>query len=190
MSDRQQTVYRLEQQADGSRLARPRSEPIPEPSPLEVVIEIKAVSLNYRDIAMQVDSYPVEVKADVVPCSDACGRIAAVGSAVTDLSVGDTVVALFDPLAIYPGNRARSNAHGGSTDGFLRQYASVPASIVVKIPETADGEDHDYPALASLVCAGATAWNCLFGPVPIKPGQVVLVQGATLVHLCHCWQAI
>lgn len=64
-----------------------------------------------------------------------------------------------------------NHAHGGPIDGFLREYAAVPAEALVKVP---DGSSLDYAVLASLVCTDVTTWTVLFGLVPLKPGQSVL----------------
>ena len=63
---------------------------------------------------------------------------------------------------------------GGNVDGVLRQYITLPATSVVKIPE---GGDQSFAEWASLVCTGVTSWNALYGNIPMKPGQTVLCQG-------------
>ena len=69
------------------------------------------------------------------------------------------------------------HAHGGPIDGFLRQFAALPHTAVVKIPEHTK---LSYAQMASLVCTGVTAWNALYGNIALKPGQTVLFQGLTL----------
>ncbi|KAJ9126217.1 hypothetical protein QFC24_001940 [Naganishia onofrii] len=169
----QQTVYRLAKQ-DSYKSIQPHTEPIPTPTKHEVLIKIKALSLNYRDYAIANGTYPFPVKPDVVPLSDCSGEIIDVGSAVNTVQKGDKVVVSFDPTNQYGPQRDWKHGHGGPVDGFLREYAVVPATAVVKIP---DESTLGWPQLASLVCTGVTTWNALFGPVAVKPGQVVLVQG-------------
>ena len=67
-----------------------------------------------------------------------------------------------------------TNGLGGPIDGMLRQYIAVPASAIVKIPKTSK---LSWTQLAGLVCTGTTAWNCLYGNLPLRPGQTVLLQG-------------
>lgn len=63
---------------------------------------------------------------------------------------------------------------GGPIDGMLAQYVNIPASAVIKIPKTTK---LSWTQLAGLVCTGTTAWNALYGNLPLKPGQTVLFQG-------------
>jgi len=57
---------------------------------------------------------------------------------------------------------------------MLRQYIALPSTAIVKIPSTTT---LSWGQLAALVCTGTTAWNALYGNVPLKPGQTVLAQG-------------
>ncbi|KAJ9092645.1 hypothetical protein QFC21_006709 [Naganishia friedmannii] len=185
---KQQTVYRLPKQV-GYRSIQTHTEPIPEPTKHEVLIKIKALSLNYRDFAIANGTYPFPVKPDVVPLSDCAGEIIDAGSAVDTVRKGDKVVVSFDPTNQYGPQKNWHHGHGGPIDGFLREYAVVPATAVVKIPEESK---LGWPQLASLVCTGVTTWNALFGPVSVKPGQVVLVQGTggvsmTALILCKAF---
>jgi len=66
------------------------------------------------------------------------------------------------------------NGLGGPKDGVLRQYIAIPATAIVKIPSTTK---LSWSQLASLVCTGTTAWNALYGNLPLKPGQTLLFQG-------------
>ena len=63
---------------------------------------------------------------------------------------------------------------GGCQDGVLREYIALPSVAVVKI---SPDSTLSYPQLASLVCTGTTAWNSLYGNIPLKPGQTVLFLG-------------
>jgi hypothetical protein len=114
------------------------------------------------------------VKDNVVPCSDSAGVVAAVGDAVEDISVGDRVVANFDRSNLYGPQKDWVHSLGGFFDGTLRQYIAVPAIAVAKIPETCE---LSFTQLASLICTGVTAWNALFGCIPLQPGQTVLFLG-------------
>jgi NADPH:quinone reductase-like Zn-dependent oxidoreductase len=170
---KEQTVYRLSHRRSFSGLT-PCKEPIPSPSHHEVVIKTRSVALNYRDIAVATSTYPAPCKENGVPCSDAAGDIVSVGAGVQNLSVGDKVVAAFDPTVLYGPRQGFGQGLGAMVDGVLREYVLMPATTVVKVKQ--DGEQ-SYGEWASLVCTGVTCWNALYGNVPLKPGQVVLCQG-------------
>ena len=150
------------------------SEPIPTIDSHEILVKIRGVALNYRDLAISKGAYPFPVKDNVIPCSDTAGEIVEVGSLVEDLKVGDRVVASFDRTNLYGPQRDWAHGHGGPIDGFLREFAAVPATAAVKIPE---GAKLSFTQMAALVCTGVTAWNALYGNIPLKPGQTVLFQG-------------
>ena len=73
--------------------------PTPEPGPHEVLVRVRACSLNYRDQLIVVGKYSAAgpLLAPQVPLSDGAGEIAAVGSAVTRWRVGDRVASCFFP---------------------------------------------------------------------------------------------
>lgn len=153
--------------------SKPFTEDVPAAGPHEILLEIKAVSLNYRDLAVANGQYPFPVKKNVVPVSDCAAVVSAIGANVTNFAVGDTVLVTFDGTNLYGQQKDWNGGHGGPVDGFLRQYAAVNESYAVKVPPT----NLSYPELASLVCTGVTAWNALYGVAPTKPGDVILVQG-------------
>jgi NADPH:quinone reductase-like Zn-dependent oxidoreductase len=154
----QQKVYRVTARTSFDDV-KPFVEDIPAAGPHEVLLEIKAVSLNYRDLAIANGKYPFPVSPNVVPVSDCSAVIAQVGPLVRDLAVGDKVLVTFDGLNLYGPQKDWNGGHGGPIDGFLRQFAAVEASYVVKLPPT----DLSYSELATLVCTGPTSWNALFG---------------------------
>jgi len=168
----QQTVYRVTARTSIDDI-KPFTEDVPSPGPHEVLLEIKAVSLNYRDISIATGRYPYPVTENVVPVSDCAAVVAAVGQGVRHLNVGDKVVVAFDGTNQYGQSKSWTGAHGGPVDGFLRQYAVVQESFAVKVPPT----DLSFAELSTLVCTGVTSWNALYGVQPTKPGDVVLVQG-------------
>jgi NADPH:quinone reductase-like Zn-dependent oxidoreductase len=110
----------------------------------------------------------------VVPCSDAAGDVVEVGEGVVGFAPGDRVVAAFGPAILYGPSKNWNSGLGGPVDGVMREYIALPAQSVVKIPESST---LSYAQWASVVCTGVTAWNALYGNVPLKPGQTVLFQG-------------
>lgn len=149
-------------------------EDIPEVDKNEVLVKIKAVALNFRDLVVADGRYPFPIKKNVVPCSDAAGEVVKVGSAVKNLQVGDRVVNLFDPTNFYGVQKDWENGYGAPQDGVLQQYKTMLADTVVKLPS----DTHlSYAEAASLVCTGITAWNSLYGGERFTAGQTVLLLG-------------
>jgi NADPH:quinone reductase-like Zn-dependent oxidoreductase len=148
-----------------------RPEPGP-PAAHEVVVRIRAVSLNYRDLAV---ARAAKKRAKrIVPASDGAGEVVAVGERVTRVKVGDRVAAAFFPTWT-AGDLAEShhaNALGGSIDGVLTEHVVLAETAWVKIPAHLSFEQ-----ASTLPCAGVTAWHALFEAVSLKPGGTVLVQG-------------
>lgn len=141
----------------------------------EVVVRVRAVSLNYRDIAIPLGRYVWDAAPGLIPSSDAAGEIAEVGEGVESLQPGDRVLSCFHPR--WFGGRPPADlvnaTYGSGQDGWLTQYKVVSQEAVVKIPDTLSSEE-----AATLPCAGVTAWNALRGPTPIEPGDSVLTQGS------------
>ncbi|MDF7814169.1 NAD(P)-dependent alcohol dehydrogenase [Hymenobacter sp. YC55] len=141
----------------------------------EVKIQVKAVSLNYRDWALANGwfGYPGE-KLPFIPFSDAAGIVTEVGASVTKLQPGDRVAVNFFPDwhdgTFSAAKTARSL--GGSTDGVLAEFVAFPAEAVVKIPASFSFEE-----AAAFPCAGVTAWHALVVEGRLQPTDTVLLQG-------------
>lgn len=156
--------------------------PIPEPIGRQCLVRIRAVSLNYRDLAMATDRYPLPIQSSFVPCSDAAGQIVAVGPDVTDFQVGDDVCMLFMQAhqdgVITP--EIRQSTLGSQRDGVLQEFGIFDESGLVHVPNHLT-----YTAGSTLPCAAVTAWNCLFGleSKHLQPGEVVLTEGTGGVSL-------
>ena len=154
--------------------------PTPEPAPDEVMIRVRAVSLNYRDLLVVQGKYNPRMKLPRVPLSDGAGEIVSVGADVTTWKPGDRVVVPFFP-AWLDGELsapAAASALGGDIDGMLREFVTIPASALLSIP------DHlGFEQASALPCAAVTAWNGLFVSGNLKPGQTLLLQGTGGVSL-------
>uniref|UniRef100_K3XCM8 Enoyl reductase (ER) domain-containing protein n=1 Tax=Globisporangium ultimum (strain ATCC 200006 / CBS 805.95 / DAOM BR144) TaxID=431595 RepID=K3XCM8_GLOUD len=147
-------------------------EPVPTLAAHEVLVEVRGVTLNYRDLAISNGTYPFPVKDNVVPCSDSAGVVAAVGDAVEDISVGDRVVANFD----------RSNLYDHRRTGSTRSAVSSTARFVSTLQCSHRGrEDPETCELSftqlALSSAPASRLDALFGCIPLQPGQTVLFLG-------------
>lgn len=148
-----------------------------EPSPAagEVVVDIKAASLNYRDLIVRAAQYGAEQKADLIPLSDGAGVISAVGPGVDPARIGERVALGFSPIwadGPFTAAKQAGGLGGGFTDGVLAEKIAVPASGVAAIPE-----GWSFAEAATYPCAGVTAWTCLFGGRGVRPGDWVLVEG-------------
>ncbi|KAG2184177.1 hypothetical protein INT44_009192 [Umbelopsis vinacea] len=180
MTSQQHTVFRLSLSGATLDGLKSSKEPLPPVDKQSVLVKINAVALNYRDIAIVNGTYPFPVKDSVVPCSDMCGVVQEVGSLVTKFKKGDKVVGNFIQDALYGAATNWNSGLGGPLDGVLREYVVLPEFGVVKIPEGSNMTDAEA---ASLVCTGVTTWNSLYGNIPLKPGQTVLLMGTGGVSL-------
>lgn len=159
---------------------KPAERPEPKPGHSEVLLKIKAVSLNYRDLLVAKGLYNPKLPLPRVPCSDGAGEVTAIGTGVTRVKVGERVAGLFMPrwLSGELTDAKAKSALGGAVDGVLAEYVVLPEEGVTPVPTHLSDEE-----AATLPCAAVTAWNALFAATPIKPGEVVLVQGTGGVSL-------
>lgn len=171
MSSTTQTVFRLTSRTGVGHI-QAYQEPIPTAGDHEVLVKIKSVSINYRDIAIQTNTYPLEVTENVIPCSDLAGEVVQVSSKVKNFAVGDTVIATTSPTQ-YGVVKDNGQVLGGPVDGALREYIALPANQLVKVPKSS----HTFTDWAAVLSTGVTTWNCFYGGLPLKPGHTVLVQG-------------
>ena len=174
------TLFRLPHR-NGLDAFEPCTENIPTIDRHELLVKVRSVALNFRDVAIATSKYPFPVKDNVVPCSDMMGEVHSVGEAVTGFGPGDKVVVAFDPTTIYGTVQNWKNGLGGPKDGVLAEYVRISHQAVVKLPESSLTDAQ----WASLVCTGSTAWNSLYGNNPLKPGQTVLFQGMSPINSFH-----
>jgi len=164
----------FEIQAYGLDHVKQAERPQPAPGPGQVVVKVKAASLNYRDLLTVMGAYGGAYKLPLVPCSDGAGEVAAVGPGVTKVKPGDRVAGLFFQkwLAGPPTREGLSSAVGGPIDGWLQEYCLLSEEGVIKLPDYLSLEEG-----ATLPCAALTAWRALVVEGNLKAGQRVLVQG-------------
>ncbi|KAK3368701.1 alcohol dehydrogenase [Podospora didyma] len=143
--------------------------------PHDVLIRVRAVSLNYRDVAMLRGLYPFPVAARGIPASDCAAEVAAVGTAVTHFLVGDRVSPIF-ALSNITGNEQDSapvsTSLGGEAQGVLREHAVFEDKVLVHLPEYLTWEE-----TSTITCAGVTAWNALNAPGSFNKKKIALLQG-------------
>jgi NADPH:quinone reductase-like Zn-dependent oxidoreductase len=147
----------------------------PTPGPGEVLIQVRACSLNYRDFAVAAGKYfGGALKAPAVPLSDGAGQVVAVGEGVTQFKEGDRVQGSFFMNWVDGPPRMSAALGDGFAPGMLAELVVLPESGVVPMAESLD-----YAEAACLPCAGVTAWNALYeGPRALVPGNRVLVLGS------------
>ncbi|KAL5618080.1 hypothetical protein FOVSG1_000302 [Fusarium oxysporum f. sp. vasinfectum] len=140
----------------------------------QILVRIKAVSLNWRDGIVAIGTYPFPGPDALVPGSDGAGIVEAVGEGVTEWKEGDRVVANFtqEHIAGRLTQDVGLTQLGGEAQGLLGEYFIFPKTGVVKIPDYLSFEE-----ASCLPCAALTAWNALYGLTPLRPGQAVLLQG-------------
>ncbi len=150
----------------------------PTPGPGEVLVRVRATSLNFHDFAVVAGMIPTA--EDRVPMSDGAGEVVAVGDGVSELSVGDSVVSLFFPNwdRGEPDLARLTGVPGDHIDGFAAELVAAPATAFTKSPAGLSMAES-----ATLTCAGLTAWRCLMTKAQIKPGDWVLTQGSGGVSL-------
>ena len=150
------------------------TEPTPVPQRGEVLLRVRAVSLNYRDIAMPLGIYPAPSEPGHIPTSDAAAEVVSVGEGVRLFQPGDRVISNFHRR--WFGGRAPAgwerDGYGALEDGWLAEYKVASEESVVRLPEPLS-----YEQGATIPCAATTAWTAIGGPAVIQPGQSILTLG-------------
>lgn len=146
----------------------------PKPGFDEVLVRVRASSINYRDLATIEDPEPRGITYPTVPNSDCAGDVIAVGDGVRNVAPGDRVMScFFSAWADGEINSAiMASALGGAVDGVLAEEVVLKAGGIVRMPVGLG-----FNEAATLPCAGVTAWNALFGGTPVKAGDTVLLLG-------------
>ncbi|MFF5565561.1 NAD(P)-dependent alcohol dehydrogenase [Streptomyces sp. NPDC012623] len=154
---------------DGGPLS-PVERPVPVPAAGEVLVRVRASSLNARDLLIANGRYSVAVPPGRVPLSDGAGVVEAVGDGVSRFRAGDRVASTFHPGWIHGPFEGWGELYGVQRDGWLTEYIAVSEHSVADVPEHLSFEE-----AATLPCAALTAWSAVSG---IGPGDTVLVQGS------------
>jgi NADPH:quinone reductase-like Zn-dependent oxidoreductase len=147
--------------------------PRPKVESHQVLLKMRAASLNYRDLTVALGKYG-KIAPELVPLSDGAGEVVEVGDRVTRVKVGDRVAGIFMQgwLAGRVDAAKSKTALGGALPGMLAEFVALDEQGVVTFPEHLSFEE-----AATLPCAGVTAWNALFETGSVGPGDAILVQG-------------
>ncbi|OJJ68892.1 hypothetical protein ASPBRDRAFT_183157 [Aspergillus brasiliensis CBS 101740] len=156
--------------------------PMPSPGSGQVLVQIRAISLNYRDMEVINGEYnhhrAVNPASSIIPCSDMCGVIQSVGENVTKWNVGDRVLSLFIPdhKTGQLTERALAGSLGLPEQGVLATHRVFAEDALVKAPEHMSDEE-----ACTLPIASVTAWMAINGARPIGKnggrGEYILLQG-------------
>lgn len=128
--------------------------PTPDPKAGEVLVEIKAASLNFPDLLIVQNKYQMKPPLPFVPGSEYAGTVAAVGEGVTELKVGQAVACL------------------SGTGGF-GTHAIAPAKLCMPLPQ-----GFPFVDAAAFIMIYATSHHALIDRAQLKAGETVLVLGA------------
>jgi NADPH:quinone reductase-like Zn-dependent oxidoreductase len=143
------------------------------PGPGEILVRIRATSLNYHDYLVVVGAIPTPEGR--IPMSDGAGEVLAVGEGVKGFAVGDLVVSTFFP-AWLEGDDAPDGGFAGvpgdGADGYARELVVAPATSFTHAPKGWTAAE-----AATITCAGVTSWRGLVVDGALKGGESVLVQG-------------
>jgi NADPH:quinone reductase-like Zn-dependent oxidoreductase len=146
----------------------------PRPGPGEIVLDVKALSLNYRDLMVVTGLYNPKLKLPATPISDGAGVVSTVGEGVTRVRVGDRVMSHF--IAAWRDGPFRQEYVGTTLGtpgpGLAAEQVILPAEALLPLPE-----GYDFAKAATLPIAALTAWSALVTVGNVQPGQTVLTLG-------------
>ena len=153
---------------------RQAERPSPTPRAGQVVVRVRATSLNYRDQAIVAGVYTLaDSTRDTIPLSDGAGEVIAVGEGVTRIKPGDRVAGTFFQTPPAGPPFAMPAALGAPLDGMLAEEVALYEDGVVPLPA-----GYSFEEGACLPCAGVTAWHALMhAGRAIRPGDTVVVLG-------------
>ena len=145
------------------------------PAAGEVLIDVHAVSLNYRDLMVADGRYSGKQEVPIIACSDMSGIVIEVGPQVTNLKAGDHVFNA--PFRFWPAGQLQSHwvrtfVGGSGVDGVLAEKILYPAESLIRIPK-----HMNFLQASTLTIAGLTAWAAIITHGKAKAGDWILLHG-------------
>lgn len=160
--------YRMARASDGEGyVPAPMTAPVPVPAAHEVLVRMRAVSLNHKDLYYLDDSRKSGEATPGLTISDGAGEVVAIGSGVTRFRIGDRVVAAFDNVWV-DGERTGYRPR----EGLLAEFAIITEDTLLPMPDYLSFEE-----ASTLPCAAVTAWTSLFKEAKLQAGDYVLLEG-------------
>ncbi|WP_035059731.1 zinc-dependent alcohol dehydrogenase family protein [Andreprevotia chitinilytica] len=172
-------AYHLDQFGDAARPVL-RDCKTPAPGPHQVLVRVRARSLNYRDLLILKNRYPIPSVPGTIALSDGAGEVVALGEGVRRVALGDRVAGTYFQRWIDGRMTLElvSAQFGCTHDGMLAEYVLADEEALVKIPPHLS-----FAEAACLPCAAVTAWSALTGPRRVLAGETVLTIGTGGVAL-------
>src|ERR1700692_916309 len=149
--------------------------PDPSPLPHQILVRVKAASLNYRDLLIPRGHYMGgAVASSTIPLSDGAGEVVAIGASVTRFRVGQRVAGTFFRGWIdgAPPRRPLMALGAPPVGGCLADRTVFDDQDAVAVPEHLS-----WVGAAALPCAAVTAWRSLVDLGRVSPGETVLLLG-------------
>ena len=141
----------------------------------EVLVEMKAATLNYRDLIMIDGGYgPIGGQPPFIPISDGAGIVKEVGKSIKNFKLSDVVIPPFFK-GWDSGNMKDDtvlSSLGGKEDGVMQEFMIFKENNLVHAPK-----NWNCVEAATLPCAALTAWRTLVTEGKIDKDSIVLVQG-------------
>lgn len=159
-----------------------RDLPEPSPGPDDVVVQVRACGLNHLDLWLEKGGLPIPIPLPRTPGGEVAGRIIALGAAVSGWKIGDPVSVQSN---IFCGSCEfcrrgeesiclRGELLGVQRDGGFAEKVLVPSRALVRLPAGVE-----FETAAALTLAGSTAMHMLTDRAKVRPGDWVLVMGAS-----------
>ena len=157
---------------DGLKLS---DRPAPLPGRGEVLVDVRAVSLNFRDLMVAKGQYGPAGDDPIIAASDMAGVVTAVGDDVTTLGPGDRVVN--SPFRFWPAGQlepewTRTFVGGAGVDGVLAEQVAYPDHALLPVPAS-----YSFAEASTLTIAGLTAWSGLITHGRAGTGEWALLHG-------------
>ncbi len=147
----------------------------------EVLVKVKAISLNYRDLLVMEGTGSWKPAENRIPGSDAAGEVVEVGANVKKLEVGDRVTTLILPLweqGKLTAEKLKDSLGGAGRDGVMAEYVALPENTLCRFPDYLS-----YEEASTLPVAALTAWNAVVHQGTLKVGDSILITGTGGVSL-------